>query len=115
MLTATQVKYAQGRVSSIYNDKLSALSDKYSGNQKQDIQEQLNKLRRGDYTIVEGDFYRWYEAVRFNKPEPLMSKEEYNKARADLKNVRDTLMDQLVLGDAEEAIKGLEKLQAYVI
>lgn len=115
MLTATQTKYATGRVEAIYRRKREKLDALAASSRKRTIQEHLELLMSGEFSVKSPDQYpyyaNWYQAVEFPKPEQAITPAALKTAQDALTVERDAIIDELVLGDAEGALAAIKRFE----
>lgn len=118
-MNASQIKYAKNRAEAILSIKMRDIQDKFHAKTVLLSNEQkVQALRDGKFTILEeaplkysasgGYAYRseknWYNMVQFTD-ETSFDSEGLQTAQKELKEKFTKLMDELMLGDNEEALK----------
>lgn len=110
-MNATQLKYARERANKIYKSKADEIDKEYQV-KPLTVEESLEALQKGEFTIVEPVRYSrgsWASWVSFNAS-PVPNEEERRTRKETLQTSFTKLMDELVLGDNEKA---LELLKAF--
>lgn len=119
-----QIKYLKERIEDIYIGKCSDITEKYSVKetslQKKDKLAQIRngkaKLRSdneiGSYICFDSFIYEGEEKL---KAAAQKAKEKVNSEVAKLEDVKTRLIDELMLGDAEEAVAKLAKFENYKV
>lgn len=110
-MNATQLKYAKERAQQLYNTKSRQINEKYTVTPLT-TEEALAALEAGEFTLKEPSGYyknSWYNYVSFNKA-PTPDKKAQDKEQNELKEQYTRLLDELVLGDNQQA---LELLKAF--
>lgn len=116
-MNSTKLAYVRNRALEIKKAKLAEITEKYrtpaktlSGVAK------IAALKSGEYTIDENrisDGYYWYNAIKFNGEQiAALDVVKINKEKAVVETKFTKLMDELMLGDDEEAIKLLREFEA---
>jgi hypothetical protein len=110
MMNQTQLKYARERAAAIKRrreEKLTALRNDAT----LDNDARAKALKEGRFE-VRGKGYNWYDRVVFLDAPKGMSDKEYSEAHTKLREEYDRLIDELVLGDQDEALKMLRAFEA---
>lgn len=110
-MNATQMKYAKERANEIYRNRQRAIEDKYRAKQLT-TEQYLDALEAGRFKIDRtkaNDRWNWTTAVIFIDVEP--DKGARQKEIDELAEVYRNLIDELVLGDNEEALKLLKNFE----
>jgi hypothetical protein len=112
-VNGTQLKYARERATAIYSKRRTAVNDKYKIT-PMTCGERLQALENGRFSINnrgrdDQNSHYWYQYVVFSD----MSQQDTVRLDKELEELRlgyQNLLDQLILGDADEA---LELLKAF--
>ena len=119
-----QLKYARQRANEIYSTKLNSLNEQfYSPGKTLTSQEKLEALKAGKFTVSDipvtqrrRDYYgdpSWTNYVVFtDETEATTDAEGLKKAQTDLRTKFNKMMDELMLGDNDEALKLLREFEA---
>jgi len=113
-----QVKYARQRAEAIYNDKRKDLEAKHRiGGVQLNIKQRLKAVVNGEITITEPAAHQgphqWYYQISFNaEKQPSFDNDAYEAEGKKLKTSFNALMDELMLGDNQEALKLLKAFEA---
>lgn len=116
-MNQTQVKYARQRAEGIFADKRKALEAKHRvGGVSLDINQKLDAIRKGEITIKKPAEYQgahqWSYQITFNAERPpVFDNDAYTKEEAALRAIFNSLMDELMLGDNQEALKLLKAFE----
>jgi len=116
-MNSTQLKYAKGRANDIYRERNDAITKKYKAKCKTiSEKDKLKALLKGEVSIKpykEGAYYQnaWYNYVVFHD-EVEFDFASCKKEEEALKNEYQKILDQLVLGDSEEALRLLEQFRS---
>ena len=108
-MNSTQTKYARERAKDIFNDKMAELSKKYTA-KPFTTDEAIEALLAGKFKIVEvpkNYSNQWYNRVSFDDA-PKVDTEAHMEERRALQEKYRRLLDELVLGDNQEALKLLK-------
>ena len=117
-MNQTQVKYARQRAQEIYSDKRKDLEDRHRTNGVQlDIKQRLKAVADGEITIAEPSAsqgpHQWSYQISFNaEKQPSFDKDTYEAEAKKLKTSFNALLDELLLGDNQEALKLLKAFEA---
>jgi hypothetical protein len=116
-MNQSQMKYARQRAEEIKTKKLQDISTKYTTPAVTLTTEQrIKALKAGEYTIDNKQInsgYYWYNAIKFNGDTPrTIDTEKAAKEHAKVKETFTKLMDELILGDNEEALRLLVAFEA---
>jgi hypothetical protein len=119
MMNNEQMKYTKQRAQDIKSQKLQALTAKYTTKAVTfTFDEKLQAIKDGKYTTIEGykgEKYgaNWSHYIVFTDEKPAVTDTEgLNKAKAEINEKFIKLMDELMLGDSEEAINLLKAFEA---
>jgi len=116
-MNQTQIKYARQRAEAIFSDKSKALEIKHNTKGVSlTIKERLDALMDGDFSIKEPSDYQgahqWHYQVVFDAEKPaVFDRDSYEKDHKELKTAFNALMDELMLGDNQEALKLLKAFE----
>lgn len=116
-MNQAQVKYARQRAEAIYGDKRKDLEAKHRiGGVQLDIRQRLKAVADGEITIAEPHNHQgphqWYYQISFNaEKQASFDNDKYNTEAAELKKNFNALMDELMLGDNQEALKLLKAFE----
>lgn len=106
----TQLKYARERANQIYTEKLSKIRKAPKGFT---LQEKIKALRKGEFTVDQelAGYHRLENAIIFTK-EPKADVEKVKREVEELDNQYNTILDELILGDNEQALLLLRAFEA---
>ena len=116
-MNQSQLKYARNRAEAIYNEKRAALVKKFTTEGRSlSLQEKVEALSEGRFTVSQPSRnpynLNWYNYILFSDERPTVRDDEgLTKARNELQTKFNKLMDELVLGDNEEALKLLAEFE----
>lgn len=117
-MNQSQLKYARERVTAIKNDKLNKIRTKHTVAAKTlDTEGKLKALQSGAFTVETNSLksnnsYYWYNYVKFNDEiYSSFNQKEYDKERSEVEAKYTKLMDELVLGSNEEALKLIQEFE----
>jgi hypothetical protein len=104
-MNQTQVKYARQRAQEIYGDKRKDLEDRHRTNGVQlDIKQRLKAVADCEITIE--------EPTAFQGPHQWSYQISFEAEAKKLKTSFNALLDELMLGDNQEALKLLKAFEA---
>ena len=111
-MNATQLKYARERARDIFGVKMAELARKYTA-KPLTTEEAIEALLAGKFKIVEPEKHysnQWYNRVSFDAS-PKVDAKAYQEEKDNLQEQYRSLMDELILGDNEEALKLLKAFE----
>lgn len=109
-MNQTQLKYARERAASIKRRREEKLNESYNGS-KMTNDKKAEAVKSGRFEVI-GAGYHWYDRIVFLDDVRGMTEDAYKKAFGDLKVEYDKLIDELVLGDNEQALALLKAFEA---
>lgn len=117
-MNTQQRKYAIERINTLIGEKKAAIRAKhYQNGTSFGTDEMREALRKGEFTVKEGYFGRradLCEVVKFNGEKPdLFNEEACNKETAEMLAEAAKIKDQLMLGDAQQALEAIEKFRDF--
>lgn len=112
-----QIKYVTERAQSMYNSKRQSLIKQFTtpAVTLTDF-EKLEALRDGSFSIKEnaGRFYYLNDVIEFPQERlQVIDSEGLDKASTQLSKVYNKLMDELMLGDSEQALQMLKEFEKF--
>jgi uncharacterized protein YaaR (DUF327 family) len=115
-----QMKYIKQRASEIKSQKLNEIKEKFTDKGVSlTLEQKLQALKDGKFTVTtpptENIKYGilWYSFISFNgEKSGKTDTEGLNKAKAEINQKFTKLMDELMLGDSEEALRLLKAFEA---
>jgi uncharacterized protein YaaR (DUF327 family) len=113
-----QMKYIKQRASEIKSQKLNEIKEKFTDKGVSlTLEQKLQALKDGKFTVTPTDNIKygmsWYNFVSFNgEKSGKIDTEGLNKAKAEINQKFTKLMDELMLGDSEEALRLLKAFEA---
>jgi len=118
MMNQQQLKYAKQRVDDLYSAKKTALRNKFTiPGVCLTEDEKLEALRKGEYEVtpaIQGYGDRsWHYRIHFPQERPtVVDKVAVDAAEKELKATYRKLMDELMLGDNEQALQLIKEFEA---
>jgi len=124
-LTKTQVQHLEERLNGAIRNALDALAEKQPKPKPLTATAIITALRKGDFKVIwnksEVINYRTdlfdvveFSAVTANEKQRKQNIAEVDAVRARLEKKKQAIIDQAVLGDAESALREMEKFIAYI-
>lgn len=116
MMNQQQVKYARHRAEGILLEKRKLIEAKYTDQgHTMSFEERIAALKAGEFTVT-GDCkssHQWSYHIKFNADRPRVVDYDAMKPEIDaLNKVFQSLLDELVLGDNEEALRLLKAFES---
>lgn len=112
-----QLKYAKERAHRIYTQKQQELTAKFSTPAiKLSREERIKALKDGKFKVLENGSAQYYLTDYISFDEERIRKfdgDGFTKALAPVTAAYDKLLDELILGDNEEALKLLRAFEAF--
>lgn len=117
-MNTQQRKYAIERINTLISQKEEAIKAKHTIPAVQlNMDGMREALRRGAFDVTDGDFYRGsdlYRVISFHDDVPGTWDEKAAKAEiAVMKIEAAKIKDQLMLGDAKQALEAIEKFRDF--
>lgn len=111
-----QIRYVKSRAEEMYKGKQRQLNDKFRVKAVTLTHEQMHKaLKSGDFKIKPYNTGAYYvrDFISFPQETPeAFDREGFEKALTSLQKSFNTLMDEIMIGDNEKAIKLLKEFEA---
>lgn len=115
-MNQVQVKYARTRAEEIKRDKLLKLQQEHTVEAVTLTTEQkIEALKKGEVTFITpiNQYATWYNCIKFNaESRGYVDTVKINEGKIKINVAFTKLMDELVLGDNEEALKLLAAFEA---
>lgn len=115
-LNKQQIEYAESRVYNYFSDKKEAIKDRLTTGEDLTGEKRAQLIKTGKVKIKKGiTRIREYDDVvdvfDFSQFEKKFDKKKYNAECKKLDKESQKLIDKLMLGDVEEALKMIEQLK----
>ncbi|MNY38082.1 hypothetical protein D3C86_1726810 [compost metagenome] len=114
-MNQTQIKYVRGRIEEIYAENQKKLATKYAGPRlSMSLQEKIEAIKESKFDIGQA---KTLDSLLFHalKDEDAAARNEaHKKAQAELVLAKRALLDELLLGEAEQALEALSNFSKFV-
>lgn len=110
-----QIKYARERIGEIYTKLKKKIAEDHTIEAVTlTLEEKIQAIKDGEFSVPITDhkpYYNNLNNLKFNKEAPRLMAEGFDKAIASLEVKRTKLLDDLMLGDAEDALNALSEFE----
>jgi len=113
-LSKIQIDHAKARINAKANNKRNSLRDKLTKGKPLTGERRLTLLRQGKVKIKKGvtkiySYSNVIDVFDFSPFEPTFDRKEYDKQSMAISTDVRNLIDELILGDTEQALQLIEK------